>query len=94
MNSRACPSLQFSVPRPFTSLHRIAFGATVTMQFMKDKSVEEWKLVGDGEDDALDNKILCQSPMGQAMIGKKVGETVIVKAPVGDLKFKIQAIAY
>lgn len=73
---------------------RIAFGATVTMQFMKDKSVEEWKLVGDGEDDALDNKILCQSPMGQAMIGKKVGETVIVKAPVGDLKFKIQAIAY
>ncbi len=73
---------------------RIAFGATVKMQDMKDKSVDEWQLVGDGEDDALDNKILCMSPMGQAMLGKKVGETVIVKAPVGDLKYKIQTITY
>ncbi len=73
---------------------RVAFGAKVKLQATKDKSVEEWFLVGEGEDDVLDNKILTNSPMGQALLGKKIGDTVIVKAPVGDLKYVIKAIAY
>jgi len=73
---------------------RVAFGATVKLQDLKDKSVEEWQLVGEGEDDALENKILTSSPMGNALLGKAVGETIVVKAPVGDLKFKIQQISY
>ena len=73
---------------------RVAFGAIITMQDLKDKSVEEWQLVGEGEDNALDNKILTSSPMGTALLGKTVGDIIVVKAPVGDLKFKIQAIAY
>jgi transcription elongation factor GreA len=73
---------------------RVAFGAKLTLQFLKDKSVEQWFLVGDGEDDALENKLLCSSPMGSALLGKKVGDTIVVHAPVGDLKFKIQSITY
>jgi len=73
---------------------RVAFGAKLKLQDLKDKSVEEWFIVGEGEDDALENKILGSSPMGSALIGKKVGDTIVVKAPVGDLKFKIQSIAY
>ena len=73
---------------------RVAFGAKLKLQFIKDKSVEDWFIVGEGEDDALDNKILGSSPMGSALIGKKVGDTIVVKAPVGDLKFKIQSISY
>ncbi len=73
---------------------RVAFGAIVTMQSTKDKSIEDWHLVGDGEDDPLDNKILTSSPMGQAMLGKKSGDTVIVKAPAGDLKYTIKKISY
>ena len=73
---------------------RVAFGAIIKMQDLKDKSVEEWQLVGEGEDNALDNKILTSSPMGTALLGKTVGDIIVVKAPVGDLKFKIQAIAY
>ena len=73
---------------------RIAFGATVKLQDLKDKSVEEWQLVGDGEDDALENKILTSSPMGTALLGKKPGDTVVVKAPMGELKFLIKAISY
>ncbi len=72
----------------------VSFGATVKLQDLKDKSVEDWFLVGEGEDDALENKILGSSPMGSALIGRKVGETIVVKAPVGDLKFKIQKISY
>jgi transcription elongation factor GreA len=73
---------------------RIAFGAKVKLQDLKDKSVEEWQLVGDGEDDALENKILTSSPMGSALLGKKVGETIVVKAPAGEIKFKVQTISY
>ncbi len=72
----------------------IAFGAKITLEALRDKSVEDWQLVGDGEDDALENKILTSSPMGSALLGKKVGETIVVKAPIGDLKYKVKSIAY
>ncbi len=72
----------------------IAFGAKITLEALRDKSVEDWQLVGDGEDDALENKILTSSPMGVALLGKKVGETIVVKAPIGDIKYKVKAIAY
>ncbi len=73
---------------------RVAFGAKVKLEDLLDKSVEDWQLVGDGEDDALENKILTSSPMGVALLGKKVGETIVVKAPIGDLKYKVKSIAY
>ena len=73
---------------------RIAFGAKITLQDLKDKSVEEWQLVGEGEDDPLENKILTSSPMAAALLGKKVGDTIVVHAPAGELKFKVKAISY
>jgi len=73
---------------------KVAFGAKVDMQDLKDKSVETWCLVGEGEDDPLENRILTSSPMGKALLGKKVGDTVEVQAPIGLIKFKIKKIAY
>ena len=73
---------------------KVAFGAKIQLQDLKDKSVEDWQLVGEGEDDPLENKILTSSPMGAALVGKAVGDTVVVKAPAGDIKFKIKSIAY
>jgi len=73
---------------------RVAFGAKVKLEDLKDKSVEDWALVGEGEDDPLENKILTSSPMGSALMGKKLGETIIVNAPAGTLKFKIKLISY
>ena len=73
---------------------RVAFGAKVKLEDLKDKSVEDWMLVGEGEDDPLENKILTSSPLGSALMGKKAGETIIVNAPVGTLKYKIKTITY
>lgn len=72
----------------------VGFGAIIQLQDLSDKSVEEWRLVGEGEDDPLENKILTSSPMGSALVGKKVGETLVVNAPGGTLKFKIKEITY
>lgn len=74
--------------------NKVAFGAKVQLQDLKDKSIEDWQLVGEGEDDPLENKILTSSPMGAALVGKAVGDTVVVKAPAGEIKFKIKSIAY
>jgi transcription elongation factor GreA len=72
---------------------RVAFGAKVDLKEGRAKP-ETWYLVGEGEDDPLENRILTSSPMGQALLGRKVGETVEVKAPMGVLKFAILKIAY
>ncbi len=71
----------------------IAFGATVTMKEGR-KAPEEWMLVGEGEDDVLENRILTSSPLGKAMLGKKVGDTVVVQAPGGELSFLVKKISY
>lgn len=73
---------------------KVSFGAKIQLQDLKDKSVEDWQLVGEGEDDPLENKILTSSPMGAALVGKAIGDTVVVHAPSGEIKFKIKSIAY
>lgn len=73
---------------------RVAFGAKIRLRDLKTKVVEDWQLVGEGEDDPLENRILTSSPMGAALLGRKAGETIEVHAPAGLLKFKIEKIQY
>lgn len=53
----------------------------------------EYRVVGSTEADPRNNKISDESPVGKALLGKKVGDTVIVDAPAGELKFKILGIS-
>lgn len=71
----------------------VAFGAKVLLAD-EDDDEEDWELVGQGEDDPLENKILTTSPMGKALIGHRVGDTVEVEAPMGKLVFTIKEISY
>ena len=58
----------------------------------KDEEVE-YTIVGSTEADALNGKISNESPVGAALIGSKVGETIVVETISGDLEFKILEIA-
>ena len=49
----------------------------------------EYVIVGSSEADSLNNKISNESPLGATLIGKKVGDTVKVEAPVGEIEYKI-----
>ena len=49
----------------------------------------EYVIVGSSEADSLNNKISNESPLGAALIGKNVGDTVKVEAPVGEIEYKI-----
>lgn len=68
---------------------KIVFGATVTIFDHKKDAEVTYQLVG--EDEAMNDpaKISFNSPLGRALIGKEVGDEVIVKAPKGDLTYEV-----
>ncbi|HCM82752.1 MAG: Transcription elongation factor GreA [Candidatus Gottesmanbacteria bacterium GW2011_GWA2_44_17] len=53
---------------------------------------EEYLLVGEWEADPMQKKISHESPLGKALLGKKVGEMVEVEAPAGKIKYKVLEI--
>lgn len=73
---------------------RVVFGATVTLLDVdKDESVT-YQIVGDIESDSSKGKISFQSPLGKALIGKEEGDTVIVKAPKGDVEYEVEEVEF
>ena len=73
---------------------KIVFGATVKI-FDNQKDVElTYQIVGEDEAMADPKKISYNSPLGKALIGKEVGDEVVVKAPKGDLSYEVQDVRY
>ncbi len=72
----------------------IAFGATVKLLDLDLDDEEVITLVGAGEEDYDQGKYLITSPIGQGLLGKKVGETVGIEVPAGVINFKVLDISY
>ncbi len=68
----------------------IKLGSTVKVNTGEDK--EQFTLVGEWEADPKERKISHESPLGKALIGKKVGEKVEVEAPAGKIVYTIESI--
>ncbi|MFL5330657.1 MAG: transcription elongation factor GreA [Gemmataceae bacterium] len=71
----------------------VVFGSKVKVLDIDFDDEEEFVLVGPGEDDPDNNKILTTSPIGQGLIGLKVGETAEIDVPKGKLRFKVLEIS-
>lgn len=74
--------------------NEVAFGATVTILDIDIDDQEEITLVGAGEEDYDSDKYLITSPIGQGLLGKKIGEVAEIAVPKGVMKFKILDIFY
>jgi transcription elongation factor GreA len=72
----------------------VAFGAAVKVRDLEFGDDETFTLVGTGDEDYQTGKILLTSPIGQGLLGKKVGEIAEVHAPAGLLKFEILEISF
>ena len=68
----------------------VAVGSKVKVHM--DGAEEEYHIVGTVEADPLNKKISHESPLGIALMGKKIGDVVEYEAPVGKLKFHILEI--
>jgi transcription elongation factor GreA len=72
---------------------RIVFGATVTLLDDEDKPVK-YQIVGQTEADAKVGRISYNSPLGRALITKKVGDEIEVTVPSGDKFYLVQKIEF
>jgi transcription elongation factor GreA len=73
---------------------RVVFGSKVRVLDLALNDEEDFILVGPGDEDYDQNKILTTSPIGQALVGKKVNEEVEVPIPRGTLKLRILEISF
>ena len=80
---------------PSTLSHdRIAFGATVRLLNVETDEEETYQLVGPDESDVAQKKISVHSPLGQALLGKQVDDSVMVKAPKGVIEYEVLEIFF
>ena len=66
----------------------VEIGAHVTIQ-EEDYPVETYHLVGPNEANPAEGRISHESPIGSALLGKRVGEKAVAATPNGTLEFKI-----
>lgn len=71
---------------------KVGLGVKVDLEADNKKKVS-YTIVGSVEADPLEGRISDESPIGQALMGKKVGESVSIKTPSGAASYTIVAIA-
>jgi transcription elongation factor GreA len=70
----------------------VGLGNTIKIREDGQDYEEEYLVVGSAEADPRQGKISNESPLGHALMGKRVGDKAIVRAPDGDIVFEIIAI--
>ncbi len=69
---------------------KVSLGSTVKLE---NGTVKQFQVVGTVEADPLNGKISDESPIGQALLGKKVGDEVEIKTPAETTHYKIVEIS-
>ena len=73
-------------------LDKINVGCVVKVLDVEFDEEEEFKLVGSSEADSLNGKISNESPVGKALIGARVGDTIQVETQAGVIEYKVLEI--
>jgi transcription elongation factor GreA len=68
---------------------RIGFGSKVRLQNVSNDEVVEYNIVFGDYIDLESNQISMASPIGQALLGKQLGDEVVVRLPRGDRTYKV-----
>lgn len=72
---------------------KVTLGALVKIRDEETREEIDYMLVGNKEEDIFSNKISSDSPVGAAIVGKKKGQIVDVRTPVGILRYRIVKIS-
>ena len=73
---------------------KVVFGSTVTLYDTASEEEITYKIVGEDEADIKLGKISCTSPVGKALIGHKLDDSVKVTVPAGTKEYEIIDIKY
>ncbi len=83
-------TLDHAVVAAAPSKDTIGIGSKVSLS--ESGKTHIFEIVGDHESDLSHGKISQRSPLGRALMGKKVGEEVIIHVPVGKIHYKVEKI--
>lgn len=75
------------------SKEMVGLGCKVTIQDVEYQEDETYTLVGSTEVDPANGRISDRSPIGRALMGRRVGDTVLVQTPGGSIEYKVMTIA-
>lgn len=67
----------------------VSMGSKVSVKRLTDGVEAKYEIVGFAQSSPKDGKISDESPVGKALMGAKIGDTVVVEAPIGNLEFEI-----
>jgi transcription elongation factor GreA len=87
-------SRAYFVDRSSLASDAVVFGCRAQVKDLDSGEEETFELVGPGDEDYGNNKILTTSPIGQGLLGKKRGEIAEIQVPMGLLRFEIVNIAF
>ncbi len=73
-------------------ISQVSILSRVTIKNKKNNMSVTYLLVSEEEADLKAGKISTQSPIGKGLLGKKVGETAMIKTPAGELEFQVMNI--
>lgn len=73
---------------------KVVFGATVKIEDLDSGKEVTYQIVGEDEANIKEGRISVGSPIARALIGKEEGDSVIVKAPGGDIEYEIISVEY
>ena len=74
------------------NLDQISIGCSIRILDLEFDEELEYKIVGSTEANSLKGKISNESPVGKALMGKKVGDTVVVETQSGEISYKVLEI--
>jgi len=93
------PAIAFQAVSPYVApewpghVHPQQMHVDVRVKDLDLGEEETFELVGPGDEDYDNNKILTTSPIGQGLLGKKRGEVAEIQVPMGKLRFEILDIS-
>jgi len=71
----------------------VASAGSVIEVRLADGEVETYHLVGAVESDPQSGRISVESPVGRALVGKRLGDKVVVSAPAGEIRLTVLSVA-
>ncbi len=71
---------------------RVELGCRVTVIETRSRRAHQLTLVSPGEADPEGDRISTESPLGRALLGRQLGESITVHAPIGELRYQILEI--
>ena len=76
------------------STEKVVFGTTVLLEDMQSGEKKKYTLVGQDESNLKENKISVLSPVGKALIGRKVGDQVEIVTPASRFEYEVLNISF